>query len=121
AFGEPDVAVDVHRGDVVDGPRGCEPVRRGVRVAAVEGRRVCPDGLGGGVDDVQVVEVLLGVPDERADGDDVAAPLGRTRDADAVQGALAARVCGAPLPDDVLRIDDHEVADAHRDELRRAL
>src|SRR6185503_16885315 len=91
--------------------------------AAVRGGRVGPDLLLGRVHDVQVVEVLLRVADERPDGEDVVAPFRRAGDAarEAIERADAAGVRRSPAPDDVLVVEDQEVPAADGEQLRRAL
>ena len=102
--GDPDVAVDVQRGDPVHRPRGGQPLRRRGREAApVGGRGVGQDLLLGGIDDVEVVEPGPGVAEERADRPEVVAPLRRAGHLDLRRRAPPGRVGGTPAPQDVLR------------------
>ncbi len=122
AVRDEDVAVDQEVFDLRHVASDRQPVLRVDReAAAVAGRRVGEDVLLGRVDDVEVVEARARVPEERPDRDDVVAPARGTRDLDGPGRAGALGVGRAPAPDDVLVVDDEQVAAAGREELRHAL
>src|SRR5206468_1951635 len=119
--GQEEVAVDQQVGDLRDVAIDGQPALGVDREAtAVAGRGVVLDVLPRRIDEVQVVQAVRAVADERPDGRDVVAPAGGARDPDAGGRALALRIGGPPAEHDALVVDDDEVARAGRDQLRDA-
>ena len=120
--GDPDVAIDVQIADLADVASDGQPFRvLGRKAVAVGGRRIGEDLLLRGIDDVEVVEPGL-VLEERADREDVIAPARARRDLDLHGRSLAGSVGRSPAPQDVLVVDDQQVAGcAQGDQLWRAL